>query len=186
MEMRISEIFDSIQGEGSFLGTPCTFIRTAGCPVKCAFCDSKYSWEKGVDMTIKQIVEQVHYKHVVITGGEPLIHVDLRLLVIALRLEGHFIMLETSGIRAIPDWFDHVVCSPKPNLHYRIPEGHIDELKYVVGPDFDFSVIPDLDIPIWLQPLDGTVENMRLCYEAAMKGGKWKVGVQLHKILKVD
>lgn len=183
--MRISEIFDSIQGEGSFLGTPCTFIRTAGCPVKCDFCDSKYSWDEGAEMTIAQIIEQVHYRHVVITGGEPLIHVDLKPLTQALKRRGCYIMIETSGVRSIPGWFDWVVCSPKPNLHYRIPDGHIDELKYVVGPDFDFSVIPGIGIPVWLQPLDGTVENMRRCHEAAMASGWWRVGVQLHKILDV-
>lgn len=183
--MRISEIFDSIQGEGSFLGTPCTFIRTAGCPVKCAFCDSKYSWDSGTEMTVAEIVKQVHYRHVVITGGEPLIQLDLEQLVSALKKQEHYVLLETSGVRSIPDWFDWVVCSPKPTLNYRIPAGRIDELKYVVGPDFDFSVIPDVNKDVWLQPLDGTVENMQRCYHVAMQHPEWRVGVQLHKIIDV-
>ena len=72
----IIEIFSSIQGEGSHMGEPSTFIRTAGCNLRCPGCDSKYSWNKGTEMTVDEILREVKKyptKNIVITGGEPTI-----------------------------------------------------------------------------------------------------------------
>ena len=95
MKYEVVEIFDSIQGEGINIGTPSTFIRLARCNLKCKWCDSKYSWEKGKMMTIPQILKKVHKYNVVITGGEPLLQ-NLNPLLDKLNKSGE-IEIETNG-----------------------------------------------------------------------------------------
>lgn len=98
--LRITEIFHSIQGESTWAGVPCTFVRLTGCPLRCSWCDTAYAFHGGTRMTFEEIIEQVrgHSADVVeITGGEPLAHpgsVDLgkRLLD-----EGYTVLIETSG-----------------------------------------------------------------------------------------
>lgn len=100
--MLISEIFYSIQGEGSLAGVPSVFIRTSGCNLRCTWCDSPYaSWKpEGVDMTTAQILAEVE-RHpaafVVITGGEPMIAKGIHELAAALRKKDKHITLETAG-----------------------------------------------------------------------------------------
>jgi len=74
MTLRVSETFESIQGEGKYAGTPAWFLRLAGCSLKCRWCDSAYAMgKKGKEIFVLDLVKQIgHLKHVVITGGEPL------------------------------------------------------------------------------------------------------------------
>lgn len=100
--MKISEIFYSIQGEGKLAGMPSVFIRTSGCNLRCTWCDTPYaSWDPtGQDMTIAQILDAVKphpTRHVVITGGEPMIQSDLPALVDRLTALDRLITLETAG-----------------------------------------------------------------------------------------
>lgn len=99
--MRISEIFTSIQGEGLLSGVPSTFVRTSGCNLRCSWCDTPYaSWKpEGPDMQAAEIVARVAGgpKHVVITGGEPMIAPGMRELIDALRVLGHHVTVETAG-----------------------------------------------------------------------------------------
>jgi 7-carboxy-7-deazaguanine synthase len=105
--MRISEIFYSLQGEGFLAGTPSVFVRLAGCPLRCRWCDTKYAWDEtaGQHYSIEKIVqtvEQARSKFVVITGGEPMINPDLPQLVQKLKESGKHITIETAGIAFIP------------------------------------------------------------------------------------
>ena len=100
--MRISEIFHSIQGEGLLLGVPSVFVRTSGCNLRCRWCDTPYaSWNpEGEEMSIEQILERVRgygCRHVVLTGGEPMIASEIRELATALRAEGKHITIETAA-----------------------------------------------------------------------------------------
>src|SRR5215211_4662077 len=75
LSMRITEIFFSIQGESSHAGTPCVFVRLTGCSLRCVYCDTKYSYGGGRDMTLPEVlstVETYPAKLVEVTGGEPL------------------------------------------------------------------------------------------------------------------
>ncbi len=107
--MRISEIFYSLQGEGFLAGVPSVFVRLAGCPLRCRWCDTKYAWEEtaGQDYSIAEIVEQAvgkwPCKFVVITGGEPMINPDLpRIGSSELKAAGKHITIETAGIAFMP------------------------------------------------------------------------------------
>jgi 7-carboxy-7-deazaguanine synthase len=100
--MRIAEIFYSIQGEGMLLGVPSVFVRTSGCNLRCTWCDTPYtSWQpEGQDLSIEQIaaaVEQNAARHVVVTGGEPMIAPELVGLTQKLRAAGLHITIETAG-----------------------------------------------------------------------------------------
>jgi len=94
----VSEIFSSIQGEGEVIGIPSNFIRLAGCNLRCIYCDTKYSWNHGVKISVDQIIKQVDdsIKLVTITGGEPLLQ-DIHPLVTRLKQLGHIICVETNG-----------------------------------------------------------------------------------------
>ncbi len=117
--MRINEIFYSLQGEGFLAGIPSVFIRIAGCPLRCRWCDTKYAWDKkaGRLYSIDEIVQAVQKwpcKYVVVTGGEPMVNSDLPQLVHKLKAVGKHITIETAGIAYIPDMpCDLMSISPK-------------------------------------------------------------------------
>ncbi len=122
--MKIAEIFHSIQGEGILLGMPSVFLRTSGCNLRCSWCDTPYtSWNpEGSDYTIEQLTEAAKpAKHVVITGGEPMIMPQIVELTKRLRAAGHHITIETAGTRFAPVECDLMSISPK--LANSTPEG---------------------------------------------------------------
>lgn len=98
--LRVTEVFHSIQGEGTWAGLPCTFIRLTGCPLRCAWCDTEYSFFGGERRTLDQLiaeVERIGTKLVEITGGEPLIHRNAFVLAQRLLDTGYTVLVETSG-----------------------------------------------------------------------------------------
>lgn len=117
--MRISEIFYSLQGEGFLAGLPSVFIRLAGCPLRCRWCDTKYAWDEsaGQDYGIAEIIETIQKwpcRFVVITGGEPMTNPDLPQLAQQLKTAGKHITIETAGIVFVPDLpCDLMSISPK-------------------------------------------------------------------------
>ncbi len=146
IQYKINELFETIQGEGSFTGQPSIFIRLQGCPVACSWCDTKHTWEielsdevsqnimlakaqetsQWAAMTVEQILVLVkekgfQAKHIVITGGEPCM-VDLTPLCNAFELKGYSIQVETSGtfdIRVSDKCW--VTVSPKINMRGGYP-----------------------------------------------------------------
>jgi 7-carboxy-7-deazaguanine synthase len=105
--MIVNEIFHSLQGEGFLAGVPSIFIRLAGCPLRCKWCDTKYAWDyaAGRDYDIEGIirnVQQYQCKYIVITGGEPMINADLPKLTQKLKDCGKHITIETAGIAFVP------------------------------------------------------------------------------------
>ncbi|MGB2809700.1 MAG: 7-carboxy-7-deazaguanine synthase QueE [Sedimentisphaerales bacterium] len=117
--MRVNEIFYSLQGEGFLAGPPSTFIRLAGCPLRCRWCDTKYAWDQtaGTRYSIEKIVQTIQQwpsRFIVITGGEPMINSELLQLVQKLKAAGKHITIETAGIAFIPEIScDLVSISPK-------------------------------------------------------------------------
>ena len=194
----VLEIFRSIQGEGGHIGQRATFIRLAGCNLRCPWCDTKGSWNaEGEQKTILEILAKITPGDlVVITGGEPTIHEELVELVSALHDFGSYVMLETNGTNRVPWNVDWITVSPKPP-HYTIhPDLHPNELKYVVTDDFNaYKAIPEevrriYAGSIWLQP-DGTntqtmEDAWRKCFKLAQGDDRLRVGLQLHKLMEVQ
>jgi 7-carboxy-7-deazaguanine synthase len=98
--MRVTEIFHSIQGESTFAGEPCVFVRVTGCPLRCAWCDTAYAFHDGVELTLDQIIARVQAfgcRLVEITGGEPLHSPEAFGLITRLLDAGFTVLVETSG-----------------------------------------------------------------------------------------
>ena len=99
-QLRITEIFHSIQGESSTVGQPTVFVRLTGCPLRCGYCDSEYAFSGGEQRELTAILAEVNgftTRHVCVTGGEPLAQPNCRPLLQALCDAGHEVSLETSG-----------------------------------------------------------------------------------------
>ena len=102
--LRVNEIFYSIQGESSYAGCPCVFVRLTGCNLRCSYCDTQYAYDAGTDLTVAEIVAKVATYGcalVEVTGGEPLLQSDTPVLIAELLDLGHSVLLETNGSRDI-------------------------------------------------------------------------------------
>lgn len=124
--MKIAEIFYSLQGEGSLVGVPSLFVRTSGCNLRCSWCDTPYtSWQpEGREMSVDEILREAAAcpaRHVVVTGGEPMIAPAIGALTQALRERGLHITIETAGTVFTPVACDLMSISPK--LANSTPEG---------------------------------------------------------------
>jgi 7-carboxy-7-deazaguanine synthase len=98
--MKINEIFKSIQGESTFAGLPCVFIRTTGCNLRCRWCDTSYAFYDGTEMDLESILQRVRdYRCdlIELTGGEPLVQKETPLLIKKLLDEGYRVLIETGG-----------------------------------------------------------------------------------------
>lgn len=155
--MRICEIFRSLQGEGTLIGTPTTFVRTTGCNLDCTWCDTRYARQEGKEMTLEEILHQVqelatHF--VCLTGGEPLMQKGSIRLMERLLEQGHHVTLETNGSYSLED----LPCSPDMlvSMDWKCPSSKmeekmlrenlellspVDQLKFVVADrnDMDFA-----------------------------------------------
>jgi 7-carboxy-7-deazaguanine synthase len=165
--MRIAEIFYSIQGEGTLVGVPSVFVRTSGCNLRCSWCDTPYtSWNpEGPEMSNDAIVSEVlrhPARHVVITGGEPMLFAPTVALSQALKSRGLHITIETAGTIYQPVACDLMSISPKlanstpteephasrhekiryqPEIILRLMHEYDYQLKFVVASPEDLSEI---------------------------------------------
>lgn len=104
MALKVNEIFYSIQGESSYSGRPCVFVRLTGCNLRCAYCDTQYAYTEGEDLEIDEIVERVRAYQcplVEVTGGEPLVQKETPGLIHRLLTQGFETLMETNGSQDI-------------------------------------------------------------------------------------
>lgn len=210
--MQVAEIFSSIDGEGLTAGGLATFIRLAGCNLRCTYCDTRYALRPvdGVKMSIQSILSKVRnigFKHVTLTGGEPLVYNEACLLVSLLADDGFLVNIETNGSRDITYYLqENVTVTMDYKTPYSGQEASMrrenlpllrpdDVLKFVVGPG-DLSAVQDVllreNIQSWiyLSPVFGKVKPAELVdfaksfhASAPEKAEKLRVQVQLHKII---
>ena len=153
MKLKINEIYHSIQGESTFTGLPCIFIRLTYCNLRCSYCDSEYTFYEGYDMTIKEIMNKIkNYSSnlVLVTGGEPLFQKNCIELLNTLINKKYNVLLETSGSLTIKDVPKEVVniidfkCPSSKmekknlweNINYLKPT---DEVKFVIENKDDYE-----------------------------------------------
>lgn len=196
MEIPLMEDFYTIQGEGAHTGKAAYFIRTAGCDVKCWWCDVKESWDESSHP--KERVGDIVGRAVqsgapiaVITGGEPLLH-NLNALTLRLREEGLKVHIETSGSSPLSGWLDWVTLSPKrfkKPLEEIFP--YVDELKVVVLTRKDLAWAEEMaskcpkSTRLLLQPEWDTPSSVPLIVEYVKKNPGWGISLQSHKFLNV-
>lgn len=203
-KLRVTEIFDSIEGEGKRAGKLATFVRLTGCNLRCSYCDTAYAFDGGEEMRLDDIVHRIHYHNVTLTGGEPLAQ-DVRDLLDALR--GHDVNIETNGsiniqpfFRDYPDAFFTIdykcggsgmtkaMClSNFSNMRKK------DVLKFVVGSREDLEQAFDVfrqfygnlrNRQIFVSPVFGQIDPQDIV--AFMKENNlwsWRVQLQLHKFI---
>lgn len=130
--MLIAEIFHSLQGEGELAGVPSVFVRTSGCNLRCNWCDTPYaSWlPEGKPRSVEQVVAAVQAfpstRHVVLTGGEPMIAPEIRALADELKLLGYHITIETAGTVA-PEGIACDLASLSPKLLNSAPDARLSQ-----------------------------------------------------------
>lgn len=158
--MQIIEIYKSLQGESSYSGLPCVFVRTAGCNLRCVWCDSEYTFKGGQRMSLEEIEQEVRRLSpdgglVEITGGEPMLQErEVAALMERLLAAGYTVLLETSGERPldkVPNQVVKIVDVKCPhsgeggtfrveNLEHLTPR---DEVKFVVASRTDYEFARD-------------------------------------------
>lgn len=156
--MRITEIFHSIQGESSYAGQPCVFVRLTGCPLRCTWCDSAYTFSGGLDLPIAEVLDKVRAygcRLVEVTGGEPLHQPEAFTLVERLCDAGYEVLVETSGaIDTAPlDRRAHVILDVKcpgsgmaERMHWENLDrlARQDEAKFVIRDRADYDWARDV------------------------------------------
>lgn len=207
--MKVVEIFNSIEGEGKRVGKPCTFIRLFGCNLRCKYCDSLYAVESGSsyeEMSVEDILQKVQEygcPSVTVTGGEPLIHKGINVLLSVLATSGYEVNVETNGT-VEPRYYlqDRVFYtvdyktdasgeSSKMNPRaFRLQLG--DVIKCVVGSEEDMKqslaylklIGADKFPNIYLSPVFGMIEPVKLVeFVKENKLWNWSVQLQIHKVI---
>ncbi|WP_374325201.1 7-carboxy-7-deazaguanine synthase QueE [Azonexus sp.] len=205
MALRITEIFYSLQGEASRVGLPTVFVRLTGCPLRCTWCDTTYSFSGGEIMEIAEILAAVarHPAHqVCVTGGEPLAQKECLPLLTALCDAGYDVSLETSGAFDIAPVDPRVSCimdikapdsgEAAKNLWANL--AHLqakDEIKIVIASREDYEwareVVHahalDSRCPVLFSPAQGSVEPVALAGWILEDGLPVRFQLQLHKLL---
>lgn len=204
--LEVNRIFYSLQGESSFAGRPCVFVRLSQCNLRCSYCDTAYAWAPGTEMEVADIVgavEKYPAKLVEITGGEPLLQDEVADLFSALNGRGYEILLETNGslyIGDVPDYVVRIVDVKCPgsgcpdsfmkwNLKLLRPR---DELKFVLTnhPDYryalDFIKANALEgYTVHFSPVTSVLPPETLAAWMLEDGVKARLQLQLHKLLQL-
>ena len=155
--LSINEIFYSIQGESTYAGKPCVFVRLAGCDLRCSWCDTSYAFSEGRRMSIEEVLQQVdEYSSplVEVTGGEPLLQEDVYPLMERLLGGGRTVLLETGGqvdVSRVPGAVIKVmdVKCPASGEAHKVEWGNIDRLgsrdqvKFVIQDRIDYEFARD-------------------------------------------
>jgi len=153
--MRVTEIFTSIQGESSYAGIPCTFVRMTGCNLRCSYCDTQYAYAEGSERSEEDILRQVKrsgIRLIQITGGEPLLQSEVYPLISKLGETGYKVLVETNGSLSIKEMDSRAVVildmktpgsgmSDKMDLTNLDIVKQTDEVKFVItdGSDYEWA-----------------------------------------------
>jgi len=153
MKLKINEIYYSVQGESTFMGKPCIFIRLTYCNLRCSYCDSEYTFHEGKDMSIKDIIKKIEEypcNLVEVTGGEPLFQKNCINLLSELVNKKYKVLLETSGslsIENVPKQVINIIdfkC-PSSKMEKKNLWDNInfikdnDQIKFVIGNKEDYE-----------------------------------------------
>lgn len=196
--IRINDIFHTFQGEGQNWGRRALFVRMPFCNLKCEWCDTEFNtFEKwSAEMFELKALEEAT-RFAVLTGGEPMVNKDSKVVIGWLKTMGFEIACETNGTFPILDGIDFVTVSPKREADYFIHpevEHRISELKIVLDNGFDFSVLHEFDqrfkinpyVRLTLSPEFGNMkESVKLIESYIKENPRWRMSLQTHKWIGV-
>ena len=205
--LRVTEIFRSIQGESTHAGRPCTFVRLTGCPMRCVWCDSEYTFTGGEHVSLESVMQQVHSlgcKLVEVTGGEPLAQKQGFELIRRLCDEDFEVLVETGNYVST----EGLDSRAKVILDIKCPASgeearnewsnldrlrdDLDEVKFVVADEGDWlyakRVIHEKDLEtrahaILISPVWGQIDLQQLAAWIAESGLNVRMQLQLHKYI---
>jgi 7-carboxy-7-deazaguanine synthase len=204
--LTVNEIFHSIQGESSYAGLPCVFVRLTACDLRCSWCDTAYAFHEGRRLSVDEVVGEVD-RHgcalVEVTGGEPLLQADVYPLMERLLAGGHTVLLETGGhlsIERVPRAVIRVVdikCPGSGEAH-RMDWANLerlgprDEVKLVIKDRADYEYARDVlrrhDLAskaasVLFSPVHGVIEPRELAGWVLADGLPVRVQLQVHKYI---
>jgi 7-carboxy-7-deazaguanine synthase len=205
--LRVTEIFRSVQGESTHAGRPCAFVRLTGCPMRCTWCDSEYTFTGGERVSVEDVMRQVRAygcQLVEVTGGEPLAQKGAFELIRRLCDEGYEVLIETGGYVSTEgvDERARVILDVKcpasgesernhwPNLE-RLRADR-DEVKFVVADRADWEFAREIieryelerrALAVLISPVWGVTDLRALADLVASSGLKVRMQLQLHKYI---
>lgn len=207
MELRVTEIFLSIQGESSYAGRPCSFIRLTGCPMRCVWCDSEYTFYGGEKISFDDIfakLDEFGCRLVEVTGGEPLAQKNVFPLISGLCDRGYEVLVETGGYVSTEnvDPRASIILDVKCPGSGESERNHWenlsrlrndkDEVKFVIADmdDWDFArrVIEEYDLTnkakeVLISPVHGLQNLAELADAVSRSGLRVRLNLQLHKYI---
>lgn len=205
--LRVTEIFRSIQGESTHAGRPCAFIRLTGCPMRCTWCDSEYTFTGGELKSIDEIlaqVEKMNCRLVEVTGGEPLAQREAFVLIKRLCDEDYEVLIETGGFFST----EEVDARARIILDVKCPDSgesernqwsnlrrlrtDKDEVKFVIASDRDWEyacrIIDEYDLQrraraVLISPVYNQVDMPALAEHISSSGRDVRLQIQMHKVI---
>lgn len=203
--MKICEIFTSIQGESSFAGMPCSFVRLSGCNLRCSYCDTSYAYEEGYEVSAEEIIHKIGnagLNLVEITGGEPLLQQEVHHVIRRLLDERYTVMVETNGSQSVREidrraviildiktpgsgMSDHMDFSNLEEI------GERDEVKFVITSRNDYEWSKGIIYTFQLRRRCGLLISPAFGYVRPEDLARWmiddklpaRLNLQLHKYL---
>ena len=201
----IHEIYRSIQGESTFAGLPCVFVRTTGCGQRCSYCDTPHAFTEGAEISAEDVLQRVlafDTPLVELTGGEPLLQAEVFPLMTALADAGKTVLLETGGAEDVArvDGRVHIIMDLKCPDSGECERNHLqnldhlkptDEIKFVIAsrPDFDWTVATirrhhlDRRFTVLLSAVFGRVILADLAEWLLATGLNVRMQLQMHKVI---
>jgi 7-carboxy-7-deazaguanine synthase len=204
--LTVNEIFHSIQGESTFAGEPCVFVRLTACDLRCSWCDTPYAFHQGRKMSLDEVMDAVegyNCRMVEVTGGEPLLQRDVYPLMSRLLESGKTVLLETGGHRSIAEVPAGVVrivdvkCpgsgeSERMDWANLQRVGMTDQIKFVVKDRADYQFARDVITrerlagrvaAILLSPVHGVMESKELAAWILADALPVRLQLQTHKFI---
>jgi organic radical activating enzyme len=193
MNLKVKELFYSLQGEGGRQGVASIFIRLSGCNLKCDFCDTDFSG--GKDMSLEQIlsaIRQFPCRWIIWTGGEPTLQLTNECLLF-FKQAGFHQAIESNGYNQLSELLDYTVVSPKGKPDYtRKINPKVDEIRLPVREN---ELLPPIEVlpearyyflsPIFTENPTETKANINYCVEQIKKHPEWRLSLQIHKLIGI-
>lgn len=202
--MRVTEIFFSIQGEGTRAGRPCVFVRFTGCDLRCNYCDTAYAFTGGQEESREEILAEVARhpcRFVLLTGGEPMLQPELPSLAQDLLDRGYEVAVETHGqlpLDGLPEGVVRIADVKTPgsgeaatDLSWLARLRPADEVKFVVSSEADFRWVLEVvrrhgledRVAVLVAPVLGRVAPSDLAGWMLENGLRGRLNLQLHKVI---
>jgi len=208
MKLKVNEIYKSIQGESTYMGLPCTFIRLTFCNLRCSYCDTEYAFYDGIEIEINKIISKVNNlktKLVEVTGGEPLVQEGCIDLLKKLIANNNDVLIETGGALSIKNIPKEVIIildlkcpssnMSEKNLWENIPLlKNNDQIKFVIGDREDYewtkNIIKKYDLnkkhEVLLSPVFNKIESKEIVNWIIEDNLKVRFQMQIHKFIWDD